>query len=191
MRNYTKEMLLMYLKKGAIELGHTPSEHEMNQFKNYPSSTTYINRFGSWNNALKAARLNIRKVKQYTQEELCGTLKIIYTKTHRTPTQIYFKHHKNLPTISIFLKMFGSWEGALKIAGIPSNKYSRRYRKKDLLQQVCLLRNSLHRIPHSTDLRQYPEMPSAATYFRRFKTWKRVLVEAKFTPKQTTLKEYS
>ena len=99
MREYTKEILIVYLKKAAGELGHTPSEHEMNQLKTYPSSTTYLHRFGSWNTALKAAQLTIRKVKQYSKEELIEKLKLLYEKNHHVPTQKYVRTHKSLPKI--------------------------------------------------------------------------------------------
>ena len=129
-------------------------------------------------------------MREYTKEELIEKLKGIYIKNHRTPTQKYIQHQKNMPSPKIFIKAFGSWEQALNAADIPLNKYSRRYSKKELLENLRKLKQAVHRVPHSTDLKNVEHLPSATTYFRRFKSWEQALIDAKVIPKQTTLKEY-
>ncbi|WP_392890079.1 homing endonuclease associated repeat-containing protein [Eubacterium limosum] len=54
---YTPQELIHFIQEKAKELGRTPTAGEM---KN-PCSSAYSNRFGSWNNALRAAGLQINK----------------------------------------------------------------------------------------------------------------------------------
>lgn len=56
-KRYTQQELIMIIQHKAEELGRSPTAAEM---KN-PCSSAYSNRFGSWNNALRAAGLQINK----------------------------------------------------------------------------------------------------------------------------------
>ena len=70
MKKYTKEQLIFYLKKYSKELKKTPTIKDINKNKKVPSSSTYMKRFGSWNNSLKKAGLTINIVKKFEKKEL-------------------------------------------------------------------------------------------------------------------------
>ena len=55
--DHTDEELIDLLKAKARSLGRTPTVREVNPDNDMPSAMTYINRFGSWNQALEAAGL--------------------------------------------------------------------------------------------------------------------------------------
>lgn len=55
---YTKEELIEKLQERAEELGRTPTYKEMRNLEDYPCSSTYQDRFGSWSKAVKEAGLD-------------------------------------------------------------------------------------------------------------------------------------
>lgn len=56
-RRYSDKKLLRILKAEAMKLGRTPTCQYFQNSKNLPSVITYTSRWGSWNNAVKAAGL--------------------------------------------------------------------------------------------------------------------------------------
>ena len=122
MRRYTKEQLLFYLKKLSSELKKSPTIVNMNKKKKYPSSATYIKRFGSWNNSLRKAGLNINLKKKHNKEELIENLKLLAKELGKTPKTIDLKNKKWMASSSTYRKYFGTWKKALKLAGFIKSK---------------------------------------------------------------------
>lgn len=58
-KRFSDEYLIETLKAKAKELGHSPSKYDMSADPSLPMVETYIKRFDGWNNALKAAGLEI------------------------------------------------------------------------------------------------------------------------------------
>lgn len=58
--SYSKEELINILKEFNIKNGRSPSQNDFDS-NNFPSFITYRRRFGSWNNALKKAGLEIKE----------------------------------------------------------------------------------------------------------------------------------
>ncbi len=115
MAKYTKEQLIFYLKKLASELKKTPTIKELTKSK-YPSSTTYIKRFKSWNTALKMAGLKINVKKSYDKKELIENLKILAKELARIPKPKDLKGKKWAGSYSTYRKVFKSWKNAVKEA---------------------------------------------------------------------------
>jgi hypothetical protein len=118
MRKYTKEQLIFYLKKLAKEKKKTPTIKDMNQKKKYPSSSTYMKRFGTWNNSLRKAGLKLNSRKKYGKNELIENIKLLRRELGRIPKSIDLKSKKWTASYSTYKKHFGSWKKALKVAGI-------------------------------------------------------------------------
>ena len=109
---------MFFLKKLAKEIKKTPTIANINKNKKYPSSSTYMNRFGSWNYALKKSDLKLNSQKKFKKAELLGNLKQLYKELDRVPKTSDFKKRKWLASPSTYRKYFGSWKSALKQAGI-------------------------------------------------------------------------
>ena len=58
---YSDDELIELLQEKAEKMGRTPSQVAVTQDDNYPSHTTYINKFGSWAEACKLAGLEPNK----------------------------------------------------------------------------------------------------------------------------------
>jgi hypothetical protein len=135
---YTKEQLLSFLQKLNNELKKTPTLKDLKNinYKNkkynikYPSSTTYIKRFKSWNNALVLAGLKINK-KEFTKQELIENLKIIAKEISKTPKPKDLKERKWAGSYSTYIKTFRTWKNALREANLEKQSSSlKKFTKK-------------------------------------------------------------
>ena len=115
-KKYTKEQLLFYLQKLSKNLKRTPKIVDMNKNKKYPSASTYMTRFGSWNNALKHANLNINYKKQFSKKDLIEDLKLLAKDLGSVPKTKDLTKKKWMATGSTYRKYFGSWKNALNSA---------------------------------------------------------------------------
>lgn len=123
MKKYTREQLIHYMRKLSKELKHTPTAVEMNAVKKYPSSSTYRNRFGSWNSSLRIAELPVNVRTRYTKKELVESLKQLRKELGRRPVTSDLKDRPWLASPSTYRKYFGSWKDSLKKAGINPKDY--------------------------------------------------------------------
>ena len=63
-RKYTREQLEFYFKKLMEKLRRIPREEDMEKAKGYPSVTVYVERFGSWQQAVELfANFELAKAK--------------------------------------------------------------------------------------------------------------------------------
>ncbi len=115
-RKYTSNLLLKKLVEYYELHNKVPKTYEFDKSNNLPDSTTYNHRFGSWNNALEKAGLNINRKRRYSEQDLIKILQDFYEKNRRSPSC------RDMPSITPFVNIFGSWNNALKIAGLKMNE---------------------------------------------------------------------
>ncbi|MCM2325757.1 MAG: hypothetical protein NDI94_04785 [Candidatus Woesearchaeota archaeon] len=118
MKRYTREQLLFFLKKLEKELMRTPRIVDLDKAEGLPSSTTYMKRFGSWNDALKEAELGINSKKEYSRDELVQNMILLSKELGHAPSSKDFKGRKWAGSVSTYRKVFGSLSSALKEAGL-------------------------------------------------------------------------
>jgi hypothetical protein len=124
-KKYTKEQLIFYLQKLSNELKQNPRITDMNKKKKYPSASTYVSRFGSWNKSLKLANLKINLRKKFLKKELIDSLKSLSNELGRVPKTNDLKKKKYIASSSTYRKYFGSWNNALKSAGLLKQQYKK------------------------------------------------------------------
>lgn len=113
-KKYTRDELLNHLKLFSKENGRVPVERDFMNNPKHPSSWTYYDRFGSWNNALKIAELGTNEF-LYTESELLNFLKQYYEKNGRAPSAHDFDNDPEYPSTMPYKKRFGNWNKALKL----------------------------------------------------------------------------
>lgn len=115
-KQYSDEDLIRILRETAAKLGRTPTQTWMNENGDVTAKTCE-NRFGSWNQALKAAGLELNQRKDIDDEELLDMLREAEKKLGHAPTGDWFQEHGSLGS-TVFRNRFGSWNGAIRRAGL-------------------------------------------------------------------------
>ena len=115
---WTREELIEFLVKLGEKLGRTPTTRDVNNTEDMPNACTYRNYFGSWNNALEAAGLSPNMRYDWTREELIELLVKLGEKLGRTPVIKDVGADKDMPSAYAYMRFFGSWNKALKAAGL-------------------------------------------------------------------------
>lgn len=132
MRKYTREQLLFFLKEHYSRNKKSPTVKNINKNKRYPSATTYESRFGSWNNALKAAGLKVNS-RSFDKKELIENVKQLAKELGRIPKAKDLKSREWCASGSTYRKYFGSWKKALAEAGL--KKKAQEKNLKDFLRK--------------------------------------------------------
>lgn len=119
---YSDEELLNYLEIFYEKNGILPVAKDFYNNSEYPTFVTYQKRFGSWNNALTLAGLDIRekcgRSDKYTDEELLLFLIIYFEENGKAPTKDNFVNNLAYPDYQNYMTHFGSWGDALKMVGL-------------------------------------------------------------------------
>ena len=89
---------------------------------------------------------------EYSQEELIKIIQEYSNIIGRTPKMREVAYNKHLPPINQFLKIFGTWNKLLKLAGLKINVVW-RYDDDYLLQKLIDIKGKTQRNPKLEDLK--------------------------------------
>lgn len=210
-KKYNKEELIKSLQQKADELGRTPKCRDIDDDMQMPSLYPYYTRFGSLTNALKQAGLTPNRVgvhKKYSDPELLDILRRKAKSLRRTPISKDVKADQFMPSYTTYILRFGSFQRAIKRAGLkhtsrPYVQYSKeellgmlknaikeagieqleskpypRYTKEEMLSMLKEKAKQLGKVPTQDELNSDPEMPKFLTYVYRFGSFKSACKEA-------------
>lgn len=110
----SEEDLISEFKRLAKELGHVPRRDEM-QNQGKWSAAVYQKRFGSWNDALRAADLEPSERWRISREELLAELRAVADELGHPPTTTEMNEHGKF-TLHPYQRVFGVWRTALQAA---------------------------------------------------------------------------
>ncbi|AJF61555.1 TPA: hypothetical protein HA239_04325 [Candidatus Woesearchaeota archaeon] len=113
-------------------------------------------------------------MRTYTREQLLFYLTSLSKELKKTPTIDDMNRKKDYPSAATLAKRFGSWNNALRKAGLKVN-VRKKYTKTELLDNLKLLAKELGRQPKSTDLKGKKWAASYTTYKKHFGSWKKAL----------------
>jgi hypothetical protein len=114
-RNATDEDLIADLKRVSSLLNQPKLSYAIYSTHGKYSKELFKGRFGKWNDALRAAGLELAKVGRYRKEELFANLLTVWQKKGNQPVKLDFDD-KNLSLIcaTVYTRKFGSVENAIK-----------------------------------------------------------------------------
>lgn len=186
----SSENLISEMKDLARRLGKTPTKRDIDKFAAEGlcvSSSTYIRRFESFNNAIEAAGLviNLEFDEQRSDEDLINDLRMARQFFGKTPTKrdIDQLSKDGLSVNSTtYVRRFASFNKALAKAGLVSNHEVLPVKLEDqLLKELSELSIKLGRIPTKRDVNVFSSqgvVSHSATYIRRFGSYKKALAAA-------------
>lgn len=120
-KKLTNTKMIKAIKQAALYYGHTPSVDEYDNFvKEIPYSKHITYRFGTWNKALAASGLKINKMnKKPSHKSMIESICEAYKHFTCIPSMRKYDTFKSkICSASTIMRSFGSWNNALKAAGL-------------------------------------------------------------------------
>ena len=190
---YTRQELIAKLQQKAAALGKTPTMNDMLFDPEMPNDSAYIKEFGTWTKAAEAAGLKptLPGSKQlYTDQELITAMQDAAKKLHHTPSSYEMNALEDSPSSRSFIRKFGSWECAVRAAGLTPPPKRRRggrsaFSNEKMIQSLRDLAEKLGKTPSRIDIDSDPDTPQSHTYVSHFGTWNRALELAGLTPNRS------
>jgi hypothetical protein len=147
-RKFNDEFLLEKLKELSIQLGKTPTCEDLNNNKNLPSHKVYLERFGSWNNALTLIDLKLNTIFNHSKETIMNEAIKFYNTNSRSPFYNELNYSKTAMS-----NYWGSWAELLKECELPLNVTENiLFTKEDGILYLQDLQRKLERVPSSIDV---------------------------------------
>lgn len=180
----SKETLLEELHRLASE-SSPPTTDEMDEEGTF-SARTYIDRFGSWNEALEAAGYEPHlEVVDASKEDLIDEIKRLHEELGRVPTTRDMQEHGDY-TASRYFSTFESWNTAVEEAGLtPHERWTTpdelRISASELLSELRRVADIVDGRPTTEDMNEYGEY-GTKPYYNRFDSWNRAVELAGFEP---------
>ncbi|WP_028778732.1 homing endonuclease associated repeat-containing protein [Shimazuella kribbensis] len=186
---YTNDDLITIIQKKAKELGRTPKKKELKQ------TSAIVARFGSWAKAIEIAQLKRSSSKKYTDQDLINALlkgkKIIEDKGYVFSINSYKKLH-DFPSYGTYMVRFGSWNNALKKAGI-ATKRDRKWGDLSNDELLHILRTIAKDSSVLTMkvLKSLPDVPPVDVYIMRFNSWNKAIEKAGLESNKAAYRKYT
>lgn len=161
-----RDEFIRELTRLARKLGHSPTMGEMDAEGRY-TRKTYITEFGTWNDALREAGLEINKPSTVSKEEIVEAIQSLGEELGHPPTVDEMNEYGQ-DSRKAARKHFGSWNNALRNAGFEPDHES--IPREELLEEVHRLAQKLGRAPFISDLQRDGRF-SIRGYIRKFGSW--------------------
>ena len=168
---YTEEEVLKQLQDHFKRNGKITSK-TFEKDKTVCSVTTEKEKFGSWEKAFKKSGIEKDRRVIYSDEEILNQIKLHYQKNPNMNSYT-FKADKSTCTASTVTLRFGSWEKALKEAGIELKK---ELTKEEIGQQLKDFYNKNGTI-NTRSFGKEKEYCSIKTVKKAFGSWNNALIE--------------
>jgi predicted GIY-YIG superfamily endonuclease len=169
-----KSVLIEELQRLADEHDRTPSKRLMGS-KGKFGTDTYFNIFSSWNEAVKEAGLEVNKENNISKNRLLDELQRLADEYDKTPSAFLMNSEGKFDN-KTYQRVFGSWNKAVKKAGLEVNE-ERNISKNRLLDELQRLADEYDKTP-SASLMASKGKFSINIYQRVFGSWNNALKEA-------------
>ncbi len=179
---YTKKELITQLKAEAKRLGKTPRWRDIDSSfvaGRTVNPETIQSVFGSWSKALEAAGLSLNREK-FSKEDLIAQLQAVAKRLGSVPRQGDVDSSGAAGSWH-FKSAFGSWNDALKEAGLTAGSRS-KFSKDALIAQLKAEAELLGRTPCQEDISLSSAVGKAgvSVYYGAFGSWNKALEAAGF-----------
>jgi hypothetical protein len=138
-----EEDLITGLQRLVTEKGRPPEMSEMDTEGEY-SQSTYLSHFGTWNDALRAADLRVKRPTNVPKDRIIEAIQALTDRLGHPPTVGEMNNHAKYSRKTAS-KRFGSWNDTLRSAGFePRNEEIPR---EGLLAEIHRLTEELGQVP--------------------------------------------
>ena len=176
-----REFLLGELKRYYIEFGEIPTQSKFNKLPGYPSRKTFTNHFLTFDDALRCAGFDIPFKKDINEEFLINEINRFIKQFGKRPYSRDMDSTPGFPSKKHFSNIFGSWNNAIKAAGI--KEIVSQYTDKELEEKFMSFVSLKGRVPKIHEFNNNSDYPSFWCYQNRFGSWNKALIHYGFDAK--------
>lgn len=172
-RDFSTAECLESLQFVSETLGASPTveEYESNRPPDAPSSTTIIDRVGSWNEAKRAKNLEINKNTDITTEDCGRAVLHVSESIGHSPTEAEYILHKPVwaPSATTIKERYGSWRQAKRELDLEVDVFT----DDECLTALIAVAEDLGQSPSMRDYMENrnPGAPVVGTFANKFGTW--------------------
>ena len=170
-RYWTEDEVIESIRKMTEELGRPPYADEMRS--PYPSKDTIRKLFGTHSEAVKRAGLDV-EYKTYTKEEAVVRIRELTKELGRPPKT----EEMTRPTKNVCVRLFGSWENALKEANDGQGLPKRNWTKGESIIRILEVAQELGHTPSQKEMHH----PGYAYLKRLFGSYNNAIIAAGLEP---------
>lgn len=197
-RNTSDKELLSIMKKQYEETGIFPTQSLYTNKNGLPSYSVYVNRFGSFQTAIKESGMSIpeKELYKFTQFNNCDDKELLeYLKSETEKhlqnnlfllTQETIDLNRNMPSASVYQRRFGGIVKAYEKLGIDYENYNNDALEMDLIKKIKQISSIINRTPNSRDLDRFSknnkDYYSSKTYIDHFRSIYQSQVMANLSP---------
>lgn len=160
---YSDEELLDNLRQFADDIGRSPTQDDMTSDGPH-SHTTYLERFGTWNEAVRAAGLEPFKEHTIPREALLDEIHRLYEKLGEPPTESEIQELGKWSVVP-FRREFGRFSKAIEAAGYEPTPVI-QYTDEEVLEELRRLKNEYGKV--TTSLIKEQAVYSIRTFYNHF-----------------------
>lgn len=171
MKRIPNEVMIHALKDAAAELGHPPGKDWWEKSKRSPCNNAIRKRFGTWNDAIRAAGMEPMKERHVTREMMLDDIERVTKELGRSPNMT---EYKKLGKYTNFANL-GGWRGMMDELGY---RWQNRTRKIDLLRAVVDVADDIGRTPLYIEFTKHPAGFSSGVVYKFFDSYDDLLGEA-------------
>lgn len=175
-----RRQLLADLRDFAKAIGDVPTHRGMRESGPH-APDRYTTEFGSWNDAIKAAGLEVVNYRSVPKEELLDALKKFADELGRAPTSDDL-YDDGPYSDFLYWRRFGSVSNALEEAGLtPSKRYG--IPKDELLEELVAIADEVGRTPTMAEFDALSEY-GTSTYRYRWDSWNDAILASGLEPRK-------
>lgn len=137
-------------------ISENPTKEESDQLRYYPGRSCY-----------EIRHMSKEDIKKYLLE----FIRYSSYREGRVPSMMDFNNNQKYPSPTTYQKVFGSWNNAIREAGLQAKRGGFSYSDEELLRALIQFFEENGRSPVEEDFTDNHKYPRHMTYFRRFGGW--------------------
>lgn len=177
-----KEKIRLNINKHISIYGKSPGSKEWDECKYKPSRKVIEKKFNMTFNEILISldyKPTSKSPVQYNDEELLELLKLQGKIKGSTPTFEELKQLEGIPHPKIYIEHFGSYDNAIKLAGLKSNK---TYEKEFLILEIKRFIKTYGFVPSTNVFKATEGYPSTKAYKRYWGSFSNCIIELGLEP---------
>jgi hypothetical protein len=187
---YSDEALIKEMRRVAALNGDGPFSREAFQkLTSRVHVSTIGRRFGGWKNALKVSGLSHLDVEMFpslyqeklghgremSNEELIAEMRRVHSMLNSGALTTRSFDRLSSTLADVIRKRFGSWQDALRAAGLTQSEFGKRYTDEQCFENLAAVWTHYGRPPQHDEMKIPPSIVGPKAYVLRWGTWRRSL----------------